>query len=89
MEVLAKAGKYVLAENHKLNAEKLKKDIDSKRLEMAQKRQCKENREVKKYLKDDLTTFNAEWDNKFKEQEELGKNLVAGLKAKHKNEEAE
>lgn len=66
MELLARAGKYILAETYKANAEKLKKDIDSKRIEEAQKRHCKENKEVKKYLKDDLAAFNIEWDNKLK-----------------------
>jgi hypothetical protein len=51
MEQYAKEGKYILAENCRANVEKLKKDIDNKRVVEVQKKQKKENRGVKKYLK--------------------------------------
>jgi translation initiation factor 2 alpha subunit (eIF-2alpha) len=57
MEQHAKEGKYVLAENCRVNAEKLKKELDSKRVTEVEKRQKKENMDVKKYLKEELTTF--------------------------------
>lgn len=52
MEKHAKDGKYVLAENCRVNAEKIKKEIDSKKVTEVERRQKKENRDVKKYLKE-------------------------------------
>jgi len=42
--MLAGAGKYILAETSKMNAQKLKKDIEAKRLEEASKRHLKEKK---------------------------------------------
>ena len=39
MELLAKQGKYVLAESIRVNAEKLKKDLDTKKSEEVKNRQ--------------------------------------------------
>ena len=39
MELMAKSGKYVLAENLRLNVEQLKKELDSKRMKEVKKRQ--------------------------------------------------
>ena len=65
MEQHAKEGKYVLVESCRANAEKLKKELESKKVVEVERRQKKENREVKKYLKDELLDFNKEWDVKF------------------------
>lgn len=64
MELHAKEGKYVLAENCRINAEKVKKELDCKRVVEVEKRQKKENRDVKKYLKEESVAFEKEWDEK-------------------------
>lgn len=86
MEQHAKEGKYVLAENCRINAEKMKKELDCKRVIEVEKRQKKENRDVKKYLKEELTTFAQEWDEKIANFTQEGAKMIAALKEKHKKE---
>lgn len=64
MEQHAKEGKYVLAESCRANAEKLKKELEGKKVVEVERRQKKENREIKKYLKDELLDFAKEWEVK-------------------------
>jgi hypothetical protein len=69
MEVLAKKGKYVLAENIRQNAEKIKADLEAKRKDTLGKRHREEAKEVKRHLRDDLDVFHKEWDRIIKENQ--------------------
>jgi hypothetical protein len=86
MEQHAKEGKYVLAENCRANAEKIKKEIDTKKVTEVERRQKKENRDVKKYLKEEQLTLKQEWEGKIGSFVQEGAKIIASLKEKHKKE---
>ena len=86
METFAKEGKYIFAEQTRINAEKLKKDLDLKKNLHLKKQHKEEGKEVKKYLKEDLASFQAEWKEKLAQKKERGDWLRTCLKKKHEKE---
>ena len=81
-----KNGNYIEAENLRVTAEQLKKDLETRRVYEMEMRQNQEHGDLTRQQEEEMRTFNAFWDKKMNDYESEGNKMANDLEGKHQQD---